>query len=86
MRIVRGGYFDIANLEKIDSMLLYFSGAYYYIESGIVENEIRVLKNWRTAERPITSSWHVTYQQGTEIPQELGDYLVEIDKNEKSLS
>ena len=76
MIIIRGGYFDIINLEGITSLLFYFSGAYYYVESGIVENEIRVLKNWRTAERPITSLWHITYKQGVQIPQELGDYLV----------
>ena len=78
MKIVRGGYFDIAKLKEIDSVLLYFSGAYYYVESGIIENELRVLKNWRTAERPVTSLWHITYKQGVQIPQELGDYLVRI--------
>ena len=79
MIINRGNVAGIEYLEGRPEPILFITegGAYYYVEQGIVENELRVMGNWKTAARPLAGKlWSVIYSQGTEIPQELGDYLV----------
>lgn len=78
MNLVRGEFIAVEDLLEPEPILFILSnGSYYYVEQGIVENELRVMKNWETAERtdaPIP--WVVSFYQGTMIPQELGDYLL----------
>lgn len=76
MIIVRGDLHDIKSFKKAESILFVDDGAYSYVESGIVKNEMRVCSNWKTANGVDKREWIVGWRQGTEIPQELGDYLV----------
>ena len=76
MIIMKGDVLDIRGLTKAESILFADAGAYSYVESGIVDNELRVYGNWQTAEQPGQRAWFITWKQGTEIPQELGDWLV----------
>ena len=77
MIIMKGNILDIGELTKAESILFVNDGAYSYVESGIVENELRVLGNWKIADRPFKSKpWLVLSSQGDPIPQELGDWLV----------
>ena len=84
MIIVRDDNISLYEFANADSILFYLKdGTYFYVCSGIVDNELRILKNWETAERSSSKEpWLITYQQGCQIPQELGDYLVGINKNE----
>jgi len=71
----------IMNIDRLggepESILFALNdGLYYYVERGIVENELRVMKNWIVAERLNAMFWSIHFSQGTEIPQELGDWLV----------
>ena len=78
MIIVKAGHIKIKDIVKITPILFCFgNGAYFYVESGIVENELRTLKNWKTLGPDQGDLWFITYQQGVSIPIELGDYLVE---------
>lgn len=78
MIIVKGNSFRLSEeIEKADSILFVDDGNYCFVESAIVENELRVLGNWKTSERTeCNKPWLIIWQHGTEIPQELGDYLV----------
>lgn len=87
MIIVRSESFRFAELKGADSILFIGHGSYYYVEQSIVENELRVLGNWKISERTICNEpWLITWNQGTEIPQELGDYLVAHQNNNKGTS
>jgi len=78
MRIVKGTVLNMSELTEAEPILFYLKdGIYFYVCSGIVDNELRVLKNWRVGERSSDEPWLITHQQGCQIPQELGDYLVE---------
>lgn len=78
MKIVRGTSITLDSIFEVEPILFRMGGAYFYVESGIVENELRVLTHWQAADRPISGDplWLITCHQGVEIPQELGDYLV----------
>lgn len=80
MKIIKGSCTDIHVTRKPEPILFHWAGAYFYVSCDILDNEVQVLVNWvkvrdilgRHAETTITVDW----TQGTEIPQELGDYLV----------
>jgi len=78
MIITRDKIMNIDHLGNEPESILFAlnDGLYYYVERGIVENELRVVKNWIAAERLSAMFWSIHFSQGTEIPQELGDYLV----------
>jgi len=77
MIIVKGVSIKIQDLPEVTSILFDINGCFVYVESGIVENELRVAQNWETAGAAGMQRKHRIYHdQGTEIPQELGDYLV----------
>ena len=78
MIINRGETAGIEYLEERPEAVLFLleDGSYHYVEQGIVENELRVMQNWHAAKCPGTSLWRVHFTQGTEIPQELGDWIV----------
>ena len=84
MIIAKGSQLDIRGLQNADSILFVETGAYFYIESGIVENELRVLKNWNVARRSDRIPNIISWNQGTEIPQELGDWLVAHQDNKQA--
>ncbi len=78
MIIVKGASLEVEGLEEADSILFVGEGGEYdFVESGLVENELRVIENWKTTGRPRPLyPWVIAWDQGTRIPQELGDYLV----------
>ena len=77
MIIVKGDSIMSKELGGVSPILFVKDGAYCYVESGIVENELRILGDWETVDCPLRGrKWLISWHQGTEIPQELGDYLV----------
>ena len=85
MIIVKGRILSTSILKEATPILFVKDGAYCYVESGIVENELRVMRNWITAKHPLIASiWLITWAQGTEIPQELGDWLAAHQNNDKA--
>lgn len=76
MRIIKGDYIRLNCDDEVEAILFVNDGLYYYVESGIVENELRVLGNWETAKRVGVPCWGISMMQGNCISQELGDYLV----------
>ena len=85
MIIVKGLKTDISGLtEAVPILFCFKTGAYFYVESDIIENELWTMKNWQMAERPSDKSWTILWQQGTQIPQELGDYLVTHQDNNQT--
>ena len=85
MIIVRAGSHSLGRSAEAEAILFYFDGMYFFVESGIVENELRTLKNWETAHDTQQLEGHqVSWNQGTVIPQELGDYLVANQDNNKT--
>lgn len=80
MICVKGTSLEISELTEVEPILFCLEdGTYFYVESGIVDNELRVMKNWKIAERSDGKSWFIIYEQGVQIPIELGDYLVEMN-------
>ncbi|KKL04265.1 hypothetical protein LCGC14_2617780 [marine sediment metagenome] len=89
MIINRGEVAGIEYLEGRPEAILFVlkDGSYYYVEQGIVENELRVFGNWKTsAGNTAGILWSVTYLQGDSIPKELGDYLVAHQDNDQGTS
>lgn len=85
MIIVKTTSININKLTKAEPILFCDLGAaYFYVESGIVENEMRILKNWQTAERSDNKPWVIAWNQGVQIPQELGDWLVAHQHNNQT--
>ena len=84
MIIVRGVYFRLDHPMEAEAILFIDRGDYCYVESGILENELRVLRNWGTAERSDNPMWGIEWLQGTVIPQELGDWLVAHQDNNQT--
>ena len=84
MIIVRGVYFHFGHLMKAEAILFVDEGNYCYVEAGILENELRVLRNWEIAGRSDDLLWGVEWSQGTVIPQELGDWLVAHQDNNQT--
>ncbi len=79
MIVNRGEVAGIEYLEDRPEAILFVleSGAYFYVGQGIVENELRVMGNWKVSAAPLAGrQWAIVYSQGDEIPQELGDYLI----------
>ena len=76
MIIAKGKKVRVQALSETTPILFVFDGQYIYVESGIVENELRTMGNWKTAGQGGVYYREVYAQQGTEIPQELGDWLV----------
>ena len=77
MRITKSEKHFLGPYSKVEPILFALHGRYIYVEAGIVENELRVLGNWQTAKLSNKDTVAVvTCDQGTEIPPELGDYLV----------
>lgn len=78
MIIVNDSSIRVRLLEKAEAILFVTDGDYYYVDSGIIENELRVMQNWDMAnpDLPDAAPWLIILQQGDQIPQELGDYLV----------
>lgn len=83
MIIVKGDLLNVKSFEEAKSILFVDDGAYSYVESGVVENEMRVCGNWKIANDIDKKEWIVGWRQGTEIPQELGDYLVTCFENQE---
>lgn len=84
MIVIKGASIKTSKLTKVEPILFYIYGAYFYVVSGIVENELRVLKHWKIVENPSNISWLITYDQGVPIPGELGDYLVAHQNNDQA--
>lgn len=87
MIIVKGNSISVAELEGIATSILFTTaGRYVFVESGIVENELRVAENFMIAGQLSPKLVHILEMQGTEIPQELGDYLVAYHSNNEATS
>lgn len=86
MIIIKGNSFRFEGSTRAEAILFVYDGSYCYVESDIVENELRVLRNWKTAGRPNCNGrpWLIFWSQGTEIPQELGDWLVAHQNNNQT--
>lgn len=84
MIIIKGDRLNLENPARRPEPILFclIDGTYFYVGSGIIDNELRVLKHWQITKYPDHKHFLVSWSQGTQIPQELGDYLVEINKNE----
>ena len=84
MIIVKCDVLNVKGFKRAEPILFVDEGAYSYVESAIVENEIRVCQNWERAEGTGKKEWIVGWSQGTEIPQELGDWLVAHQDNKQA--
>lgn len=77
MIIVEGNSISVTELHgEAVPVLFVADGRYVFVESDIVENELRVAKNFIIADRSPSKPICLLEMQGIEIPQELGDYLV----------
>jgi len=77
MTIVKSEKLFLGPHSKAEPVLFVIQGSYFYVETGIVENGLRVLGNWQTAKLSNRNTIAIIeWNQGTEIPQELGDYLI----------
>ena len=80
MIINRGEVADIKYLKNRPESILFYleDGTYFYVCAGIIESQLQIMKNLPVKDQIPPKSWFIVYQQGVQIPQELGDYLVEI--------
>ena len=46
MIIAKGELFDASKLNEAEAVLLYEAGIYFYVDSDIVDNELRVMRNF----------------------------------------